>query len=712
MEAERAARAAKDAERGPPRWPERVATLLRPRSRRDTESREEGTSDGRRANRRRGSILRNLRPDMIRRIDSAPKPVNPSGWVSEDAVGVTPNTRPPPPPLPPPVPAQISQDSGPTEQTPSPKLQMSFTPRSPLRRLSDPGIPSRPPSPEPAYPLSESPISHDTHSPDNASHSHAGFPRTQTVEWAPSVSRRRSRRVPLQPLHDDSVTEVSPSEDYRSARRSSIAATHITARSHAGPQDSKHSGFGGFPTPATMVSKLLDRFFPQFTRKIRRTVTMPMTTSLVSQGAAPSGVTSGSAKVVPYISFDAVVGRNSSFHHLTSEQLEELGGVEYRALNALLWIVAIYHIGIQLIGYIIIAPYMSISRWRDDFVPPALLRPLAPAWFSMFQVVSAYTNTGMSLVDQSMLPFQTAYPLILVMIFLILAGNTCFTSGLDWLFFMILDIGNSVIESIPIGTRLLAGLMQGIAVRAAGFAIVPLASLAPAVKVLYVVMMYISVFPIAMSVRSTNVYEEKSLGIYPTEDYTEDQDFNPEGARSTVWSKYLTMHARKQLAFDMWWLAFALFLVCIVERGMINDPQNFEWFNIFNILFELVSAYGTVGLSLGIPDQNYSFSGAFKPLSKLIVCAVMIRGRHRGLPVAIDRAVVLPWVEENRFQEQPQEFPRQASIITNGHLKHSVGIFSDNKSNHFSHGRSSPFDEKSGHVTPLGVDHRTPDGAN
>ncbi|OJT12976.1 hypothetical protein TRAPUB_10453 [Trametes pubescens] len=29
-------------------------------------------------------------------------------------------------------------------------------------------------------------------------------------------------------------------------------------------------------------------------------------------------------------------------------------------------------------------------------------------------------------------------------------------------------------------------------------------------------------------------------------------------------------------------------------------------------------------------------------LSKLIVCAVMLRGRHRGLPVALDRAVLMP----------------------------------------------------------------------
>lgn len=31
-----------------------------------------------------------------------------------------------------------------------------------------------------------------------------------------------------------------------------------------------------------------------------------------------------------------------------------------------------------------------------------------------------------------------------------------------------------------------------------------------------------------------------------------------------------------------------------------------------------------------------------RTLSKLVICVVMLRGRHRGLPVAIDRAVMLP----------------------------------------------------------------------
>lgn len=41
-------------------------------------------------------------------------------------------------------------------------------------------------------------------------------------------------------------------------------------------------------------------------------------------------------------------------------------------------------------------------------------------------------------------------------------------------------------------------------------------------------------------------------------------------------------------------------------------------------------------------QDNFSLSGRFRTLSKLVVIAVMLRGRHRGLPVAIDRAVLLP----------------------------------------------------------------------
>jgi Trk-type K+ transport system membrane component len=52
----------------------------------------------------------------------------------------------------------------------------------------------------------------------------------------------------------------------------------------------------------------------------------------------------------------------------------------------------------------------------------------------------------------------------------------------DWFFFMVLDIGNPAVEVVPLGTRFVIGLLQATAVRAAGFATVTLAALAPAVK--------------------------------------------------------------------------------------------------------------------------------------------------------------------------------------------------------------------------------------
>jgi len=74
---------------------------------------------------------------------------------------------------------------------------------------------------------------------------------------------------------------------------------------------------------------------------------------------------------------------------------------------------------------VIIATYISQPRWQHVFQNEQK-RPINSVWFSAFQVVSAYTNTGMSLVDQSMVPFNDAIVMIIVLIFLILAGNTAF----------------------------------------------------------------------------------------------------------------------------------------------------------------------------------------------------------------------------------------------------------------------------------------------
>ncbi len=144
------------------------------------------------------------------------------------------------------------------------------------------------------------------------------------------------------------------------------------------------------------------------------------------------------------------------------------------------------------------------------------------------------------------------------------------------------------------------------------------------------VMMYISVFPIAISVRRTNVYEEKCLGVYHS------HDIDDTAAQSDL--SYVGSHLRRQLSFDLWYIVVGFFIILIAEGNklMAND------FSIFAVLFEVVSAYGTVGMSLGYPTVNASLCSQFTVVGKLVLIAMMIRGRHRGLPYGLDRAILLP----------------------------------------------------------------------
>lgn len=96
-------------------------------------------------------------------------------------------------------------------------------------------------------------------------------------------------------------------------------------------------GFGGFLWPQEILSLSSRKMFPNFHRNVQRTLTIPRTATLIPQTRDPV-ITSESTRPVGYLSFVANVEDNSRFYGLTEEQIVELGGVEYRALNALLWI--------------------------------------------------------------------------------------------------------------------------------------------------------------------------------------------------------------------------------------------------------------------------------------------------------------------------------------------------------------------------------------
>ncbi|GAV48722.1 hypothetical protein ZYGR_0N01260 [Zygosaccharomyces rouxii] len=409
-----------------------------------------------------------------------------------------------------------------------------------------------------------------------------------------------------------------------------------------------------------------------------------------------------------YLSWEPTVGRNSIFVNMTKEQKEELGGVEYRAIKLLCRILVVYYGGFWIMAFIFLVPWI-VSR--DGYRKIVRNDGVTPVWWGFFTGMSAFADLGLTLTPDSMMSFQTtSYPTIVMMWFIVI-GNTgfpvllrfmiwvmfqlspdlsltreslgflldhprrCFTmlfpsaatwwlvatlvglNAIDLIIFVILDLGNSVLHNLNRGYRVLVGLFQAISTRTAGFQIVDIGSLHPAVQVSYMLMMYVSVMPLAISIRRTNVYEEQSLGVYgdPDEDAShhghelDSDDDESLGSSPSPASKkkkkstisFIGAHLRRQLSFDLWYIFLGLFIICLAEGGKIQDERRPE-FNIFTILFEIVSAYGTVGLSLGYPNSDTSFSGQFGTISKLIIIALLIRGRHRGLPYTLDRAIMLP----------------------------------------------------------------------
>lgn len=261
-------------------------------------------------------------------------------------------------------------------------------------------------------------------------------------------------------------------------------------------------------------------------------------------------------------------------------------------------------------------------------------------------------NLGFTLTPTSMIPFKTAKWPMLVMTFLAFAGNTCYPillrfaiwtiskvipksapaqeslrflldhprrcytllfpsrptwilfgilftmNFLDVLFIVVLDLHNPEVNNLSVGARIVSALFQAASTRHTGTATYNLAKVNPAVQFSLLTMMYVAVFPIAISIRSSNTYEERSLGIYGREGSL-DESNGP---------AYVVQHIRNQLSFDLWYMFFGTFLLCITEAPRIMDPNEpvisspiahltfngadrySKAMNVFAIFFEVISA--------------------------------------------------------------------------------------------------------------------------
>ncbi|GMF71466.1 unnamed protein product [Aspergillus oryzae] len=337
----------------------------------------------------------------------------------------------------------------------------------------------------------------------------------------------------------------------------------------------------------------------------------------------------------------------ASYSDWDEDQKEELGGIEYRALKTLMVILVGYFLAFHLLGIILFIPWiMTDSKYGGMVKDMGLNRP----WWAVFTAGSAFHDLGYTLSPDSMASFRNAVFPLLVMTFLVVIGNTgfpCMLRLIIWLISKFTTYGSPLDDE----TWRLAGVLLLLnaldlfifytlqEVSSTLYSTSATCQLSndvptePTKQSLLTrspsLMMYISAFPIAIAIRETNVYEEKSLGIYDDEDKP-----NPHG---------LAAHIQRQLGFDLWYVMLGFFLISVTEGKRIQQTHGRDFaFSLFPLLFEIVSAYGTVGLSLGYPKTETSLSAQFNPVSKLIIIAMQVRGRHRGLPHALDHAILLP----------------------------------------------------------------------
>lgn len=150
---------------------------------------------------------------------------------------------------------------------------------------------------------------------------------------------------------------------------------------------------------------------------------------------------------MPYLSYAPTVGRNSLFVDLTEEQREELGGVEYRSLKTLAWILCFYYIGFHLFGIVSLVPWIETTRWATVVAEDGQ----SVVWWGIFTPMSMFTDLGFTLTPDSMISFQYAIFPLLLGSFLIVIGNTgfpCMLRFVIWAAQKVVSYGTPLYEEL------------------------------------------------------------------------------------------------------------------------------------------------------------------------------------------------------------------------------------------------------------------------
>lgn len=272
-----------------------------------------------------------------------------------------------------------------------------------------------------------------------------------------------------------------------------------------------------------------------------------------------------------------------------------------------------YFIGLHVFGVICLLSW--ILHAPQKYQSWLLENGQGQVWWAFYSAQTMVDNLGFTLTPDSMSTFKDATWPMLAMTFLAFAGNTiypvllrlviwvmsrvvnkksatkehleflldhprrCYTllfpsrptwilfgivfllNFIDVLLIIVLDLDNPAVNDLAMGPRILSALFQAASSRHTGTSTLNLSLVNPAVQFSLLCMMYIAIFPIAISIRASNTYEERALGVYEADSHLDENN----GA------SYVMTHVRNQLSFDLWYIFLGTFCICIAESQRIMD---------------------------------------------------------------------------------------------------------------------------------------------
>ncbi|EYU22103.1 hypothetical protein MIMGU_mgv1a018321mg [Erythranthe guttata] len=328
------------------------------------------------------------------------------------------------------------------------------------------------------------------------------------------------------------------------------------------------------------------------------------------------------------------------------------------------YVVLGYLLVIQFLGLASVLLYLSVVESAGNVIRK---KGIKTATFAVFTVVSTFASCGFLPTNENMIVFRENSGLMWILIPQILLGNTLFPSCLrftiwvlgrkvkkaeaeflmknaaevgylhllpglhsvlvaatvvgfvlvGFLMFCSLEWDSAALGGLSGYRKVVGVLFQCVNARHTGETIVDLSTVAPAVLVFFVVMMYLPPY----------------TSFLPIIKRDDDQQQNPEIIRNQKRKTSAENLVFSQLSY----IVIFIILICITERKSLkDDPINFS---VLNIIVEVVSAYGNVGFTTGYscgrkvsPDPNcvdkwYGFSGKWSDEGKVILIIVMFFGR-------------------------------------------------------------------------------------